>query len=75
MVKVGASTLIGEKGSHHCTPIVSPTYILGMPAIVTISQQRACLVSTLEIPSVVNILVIFPFLWFPSLSKTMTSCP
>jgi len=73
MVNVGASTLMGGNGSHHSTPIVSPTKILGMPAMVTISPQRASLVSTLESQSVVNILVIFHFLLTHELSKMTTS--
>lgn len=75
MVNVGASTLIGGNGSHPSTPTVSPTKIFGMPAIVTISPQRTCLVSTLESPSVVKILVIFHFLLTQELSKITTSCP
>lgn len=71
---VGSSIDILGSASISPTPTVSPTKILGIPAIVIISPQTACVDSILCNPRVVYILAIFPVLFVPSLARIVTVC-
>lgn len=73
--RVGSSIDILGRASISPTPIVSPTKIVGIPAIVTISPQCASVASNLWRPRVVKILLIFPVLFVPSFARIVTDCP
>lgn len=73
---VGSSIVIaGIASTFSEPPIVSPTNISAIPAIVTISHARASFTFTFSSPSLVSISVIFPFRFSQLFDTIHTSCP
>gem|GEM_PF-505074 len=73
--RVGSSIDILGNGSISPVHTVSPTNIVGIPAIVIISPHDACGDSILWSPRVVYILAIFPVLLVQSFANIVTVCP